>query len=173
MLKHMDLPGIRVKSVAELAQIKGLILPGGESTTFIKLLHNSGLYQPLLESIKNGLPVMATCAGIILLASKVFQPNQEGMGLLRAHVRRNGYGRQLDSFCEEVRIESFEETFRAVFIRAPLVEWVDPEVNILARDSSGHPIFIKDKNIWGLTFHPELTEDDRIHRSFIQEISKD
>jgi len=173
MMHDLGCSTLRIKQASELDKIDGLIIPGGESTTFLKLLQTTGLYEPLKEKIKNGLPVLATCAGIIILAEKVDRENQLSMGLLRISVQRNGYGPQYDSFCEEVAIESFKETFRAVFIRAPLVEWVDPEVNILARDSSGHPIFIKDKNIWGLTFHPELTEDDRIHRSFIQEISKD
>jgi pyridoxal 5'-phosphate synthase pdxT subunit len=158
---------LRVKRPEELGHIDGLIIPGGESSTFIKLLHTSGFYFPLLERISKGLPVLATCAGIILLAQKVVHPEQISMEQLRIKVQRNGYGRQIDSFCEEVSIEGFKEAFRAVFIRAPLILSVDPEVSVLARDHSGHPIYVKDRNITGLTFHPELCGDTRIHRHFI------
>lgn len=172
MMHSLGCSTLRVKQASELETISGLIIPGGESTTFLKLLQSTGLYEPLKEKIKNGLPVLATCAGIIILAEKVDRENQLSMGLLRISVQRNGYGPQYDSFCEEVAIESFTETFRAVFIRAPLIQSVDPEVKILARDKADHPVWVVDRNVWGLTFHPELTQDTRIHQMFINAICK-
>lgn len=160
-----------VREKTHLKEIDGLILPGGESTTFLKLLHTSGLYEPLLAGIKEGLPVLATCAGLIVLASKVSQPEQASMALLDISVQRNGYGSQYESFCEEVKVEGFKKTFRAVFIRAPLIQSVGPGVSILSVDHAGHPVFVQQEHLWGLTFHPELTQDDRIHELFCSNIS--
>lgn len=170
MTSNLGCSVLRIKQASDLNDIGGLIIPGGESTTFLKLLQTAGLYEPLKEKIQKGLPVLATCAGIIILADKVDPENQLSMGLLRISVVRNGYGPQYDSFCEEVAIESFKETFRAVFIRAPLIQAVDPEVKVLARDKANHPVWVVDRNVWGLTFHPELTCDHRIHQMFINTI---
>ncbi len=161
---------LRIREKAHLKEIDGLILPGGESTTFLKLLHTSSLYEPLLAGIKQGLPVLATCAGLIVLAKNVRQPEQDSMALLDIVVQRNGYGSQFESFCEEVKVEGFKKTFRAVFIRAPLIQSVGPGVKMMSFDHAGHPVFVQQEHLWGLTFHPELTKDDRIHELFFQQI---
>jgi 5'-phosphate synthase pdxT subunit len=155
-----------------LSSIDGLIIPGGESTTFLKILHFSQLYTPLLEKIKAGLPVMATCAGLILLSTHIDNVEQESMKLLPISVSRNGYGRQIESFCYDASIVGFDRPYRAVFIRAPIITKVDSSVSILARDTKANPIMVKKDKILGLTFHPELTDDTRLHEMFIDLIDK-
>lgn len=161
---------LRIKKPSDLQYLDGLIFPGGESTTMLKMLDFSGLFEPLREVLSQGLPVMATCAGLILLARKTASPFQKSLGQLDITVKRNGYGPQYFSFCEEVSIESFEKTFRAVFIRAPVIMSTGTAVKVIARDHLGHPIFVKVNKQLGMTFHPELTKDDRIHRLFLDSI---
>lgn len=171
MLTSMNKNSIRVTSEQSLSQVDGLIIPGGESTTFLKILHFSNLYEPLLKKIKDGLPVMATCAGVILLASCIDHLNQESMHILPISVSRNGYGRQIASFCEEVKVLGLSDTFKAIFIRAPIITKTDESITILARDSNLNPIMVQKGNVIGLTFHPELTDDDRIHSLFIEKMN--
>jgi len=166
-LDRLHVSGVPIKTEGSLQEIDGLILPGGESTTFLKLLHSSKLFKPLSDRIKNGLPIMATCAGLILLAEKIANVRQESFSSLPITIERNGYGPQYFSFCEEVVMKGLPDPFRAVFIRAPVITYCNPAVETVSKDHEGNPIFIKYNKILGLTFHPELTDDDRIHEIFI------
>lgn len=172
MLDKACVKALAVNSLATLSQVDGLIIPGGESTTFLKILHFSGMFDPLMQKIKEGLPVMATCAGIILLSSEIDSLAQESMKLLPITVNRNGYGPQIASFIENVKIGGLTVPFQAIFIRAPIITQIHGTVTVLAHDSNGNPIFIKKDNILGLTFHPELTDDTRIHEMLIDLIDK-
>jgi pyridoxal 5'-phosphate synthase pdxT subunit len=150
---------VLVRAAADLTQLGGMILPGGESTVQLSLLERLELEQPLLAAIARGLPVLATCAGVILLARHVTQPEQRSFGLLDVSVQRNGFGRQLDSFeaCAD------DSDLPLVFIRAPRIVDVGAGVEVLARHR-GEPVLVRQHNLVGATFHPELTGDDRVHR---------
>jgi 5'-phosphate synthase pdxT subunit len=160
-----------LRSAQELAGLDGVVLPGGESTTMDKLLRKFGLQQPLRRRLQAGLPAMATCAGLILLADEVRDglPDQESLHLLPIAVRRNAYGRQPESFESDVDIRGLDDPFRGVFIRSPLVERVDDSVEVLGTVDD-QPVAIRSGRILGLTFHPELTGDDRLHRLFLDEV---
>ena len=160
-----------LRSAEELDALDGVVLPGGESTTMDKLLRKFGLQRPLADAINAGLPVMATCAGVILLATEVRDglPDQESLGILPLAVRRNAYGRQAESFEADVELDVFDAPFRGVFIRAPLIEEVGEGLDVIA-EIEGNPVVIGDARRLALTFHPELTGDDRIHRLFLEEI---
>jgi len=165
-LQKLGVDVVKVKDVDTLSKVSGIILPGGESTTHLKLLKEVGLFVPLREAIISGLPVLATCAGIILLAIKI-DTEQDSLKVLGIEVVRNGYGPQYYSFVEYINILGFNEPFKAIFIRAPIIKRVDKDVTILARDEKKNPCFVKSGKILGLTFHPELTEDLRLHKMFI------
>ncbi|MCK5848850.1 MAG: pyridoxal 5'-phosphate synthase glutaminase subunit PdxT [Caldisericia bacterium] len=169
-LHSLEIETYRVKTKEDLNVIDGLILPGGESTHMLMAMKFNGLYDALKEKINSNLPIFATCAGVVLLSRSIENSEQESIGVLDAVVSRNGYGPQYFSFIEEVKIEGFKKEFRAVFIRAPIVRSVGTQVKVLARDKMGNPIFIKQNHIFGLTFHPELTKDDRLHKLFIETI---
>jgi 5'-phosphate synthase pdxT subunit len=160
-----------LRSPDELAGLDGVVLPGGESTTMDKLLRKFGLKQALAQRLRAGLPALATCAGIILLADEVRDglPDQESLHLLPIAVRRNAYGRQPESFETEIDIDGLDRPFPGVFIRAPLVERTNPEVEILG-SVDNRPVAIRCGRIIGLTFHPELTGDDRLHRLFLEHV---
>jgi 5'-phosphate synthase pdxT subunit len=157
----------RVKSIETLEMVDGLIMPGGESTTMLKLLKLTGLFEVLKEKIKNGFPVYGTCAGLILLAKEVSNPAQDAFKVLDVSVSRNGYGRQIDSFHAEISIPMIGgKLFDAVFIRAPVITKVG-DVDVLA--SYNHtPVFVRHENIIASTFHPELSDDTRIHEFFVE-----
>ncbi|HBT80089.1 MAG: pyridoxal 5'-phosphate synthase glutaminase subunit PdxT [Selenomonas sp.] len=147
-------------------QWDGIILPGGESTTQGKLLRELGLFQPLQRAIRDGLPVLATCAGLILLAEKLTDDPTVHLGTLPVTVRRNAYGRQLGSFTCKASCGQLKEV-PMVFIRAPYIEQTDKDVEILAT-VDGHVVAVRYQNQLGLSFHPELTEDTRMHESFLR-----
>ena len=158
-----------VRSVGDLDGLQGIVLPGGESTTMTMLMERVGLLGPLRVVIDGGLPTLATCAGMIVLAREVSDgmPDQTGLGLLDIAVRRNGYGRQADSFEADLDIAGLEgKAFHAVFIRSPLVESVG-DVDVIATHE-GHPVAVRQGHIVALCFHPELTKDLRLHRLFLQ-----
>jgi 5'-phosphate synthase pdxT subunit len=170
ILEECDVTPVEVRDPSDLSSIDGLIIPGGESTTMSMLIKSSGLEEPLAKMLKNDMPVFGTCAGMILLASKVIdgRSDQIRFGVLDAVVRRNGFGRQVASFEEEVDIEMIgPDPMRAVFIRAPLVEGTGPNTQILARCASQIPVVLRQRNALGCSFHPELTEDFRLHKMFI------
>lgn len=160
-----------VKSTSELAKVSGLIMPGGESTTMIRLMKKYELWDALREAIVSGLPVYATCAGMILLAREIVNyPDQETLGVLDVVVERNGYGRQVASFETDLDIPVIgDEPFRAIFIRAPIIEKCGENVEILSTYKE-KPVLVKQGKILATSFHPELTDDLRIHEYFVKEM---
>jgi pyridoxal 5'-phosphate synthase pdxT subunit len=158
-----------VRSAEDLAGLDGIVLPGGESTTMTMLMERVGLLEPLRVAIKGGLPTLATCAGMIVLAREVSDgmAGQLGLGLLDIAVRRNGYGRQVDSFEADLQIAGLEgKAFPAVFIRSPLVESTGA-VEVIAT-YEGHAVAVRQGRVLALCFHPELTSDLRLHREFVR-----
>jgi 5'-phosphate synthase pdxT subunit len=154
----------RVLWPKQLADLDALILPGGESTTIAKGLARLGLYEPLRERIRGGLPVLGTCAGAILLAARVENRPVETLGALDATAVRNAYGTQVDSFAAPVDAGAAAglEGLRCVFIRAPQLRDLGPRVEVLAR-VDGRPVLVREGNVLAATFHPELTSDERVH----------
>jgi 5'-phosphate synthase pdxT subunit len=158
-----------VRSPDDLAGLDGVVLPGGESTTMTMLMERVGLLGPLRGAIAGGLPTLATCAGMIVLARTVSDgmADQHGLGLLDIAVRRNGYGRQVDSFEADVEIAGIgPKSFPAVFIRSPLVESIGAVEVIAAHE--GHAVAVRQGHILALCFHPELTKDLRVHKEFVR-----
>ena len=158
-----------VRGPQDLEGLDGIVLPGGESTTMTMLMERMSLLEPLREAIRSGLPTLATCAGMILLSSDITDgmAEQKGLALLDIDVRRNGYGRQVESFEAPLAIEGMNgKTFPAVFIRAPLVERAG-EVDVLS-SYEGHPVAVRHGRIVALSFHPELSGDLRLHRDFVR-----
>ena len=171
-LRRLGAEAVPLRSPEELDQLDGVVLPGGESTTMDKLLRKFELQQPLRLRLESGLPALATCAGMILLADRVRDglPDQESLHLLPIAVRRNAYGRQPDSFEADIQIDGLEDSFRGVFIRAPLVEDVGAGVEVLA-SIEGNPVAVQRGRILALTFHPELSGDDRVHQLFLDVVA--
>ena len=161
-----------VRRAEHLEGLTGLVLPGGESTTMSNLLVSSGLDTSLREAIRDGLPVFGTCAGMILLARDILdgRPDQISFDALDITVRRNGYGRQVDSFETDLDIDSLDVPFHAVFIRAPVIETIGADVEVLA-SHSGRPVLVRSGRVMAASFHPELTDDSRVHNMFLQLIS--
>jgi pyridoxal 5'-phosphate synthase pdxT subunit len=158
-----------VRTAEDLEGLDGIVLPGGESTTMMMLMERVGLLEPLHSAIQGGLATLATCAGMIVLARDITDgmPDQKGLGLLDIAVRRNGYGRQVDSFEAPISIEGMNgKTFPGVFIRAPLVESSGSTAVIAEHDD--HPVALRQGRILALCFHPELTKDLRLHREFVR-----
>ena len=162
----VDAPEVRTRH--DLAGVDALVMPGGESTTMSNLLSSSGLFDDLKARLSDGMPVLGTCAGMILLAADVLdgRPDQRSFGALDVTVRRNGYGRQLDSFETELHVDGFDRPFHGVFIRAPRVESVGPAVAVLA-EHEGDPVLVRQGPVLAASFHPELAGDSRLHRSFL------
>jgi len=165
MLDRIGVAHRYVRTSDDLSGLDGIILPGGESTTHLKVMTEEGLFEPLRKFGADGGPVYGTCAGAILLAREVHGPPQASLGLLDASVLRNGYGRQLASDVHVVQTKLREQRIEMVFIRAPIFETVGPKVEVLA-EFGGHPILVRQGNILASTFHPELTEDTTIHEYF-------
>jgi 5'-phosphate synthase pdxT subunit len=158
-----------VRTREDLDGLDGIVLPGGESTTMTMLLERTGLLAPLREAISGGLATLATCAGMIVLARDVVDgtSDQRGLGLLDIGVRRNGYGRQVDSFEAALDVKDLGgKSFPGVFIRAPLVESTG-SVEVIAQHD-GHAVAVRQGRIVALCFHPELTDDLRLHRDFVR-----
>jgi len=160
-----------VKHTAELQGVSGLIMPGGESTTMLKFLANEGMGAAIKDFAAEGKRIFGTCAGAILLAKEVFNPPQEKLGLIDISIERNGYGRQVDSSvrpgeCPEIAHRPVE----MVFIRAPIIRRVGEGVRVLGR-CEGLPVLVEQGSILAATFHPELTEDETIHRYFLKKLS--
>jgi 5'-phosphate synthase pdxT subunit len=158
---------LRVKTVEELARVDGLVVPGGESTTVIRLLDRFEMTDPLVEHVRGGLPFWGTCMGLIVAAHDVADLEQETLDLIDVTVRRNAYGRQLAS--EEVALDVpvlGPEPFPAIFIRAPWIERCGSGVELLA-SHRGHGVFVRQGNVMGTSFHPELTTDARVHAYFL------
>lgn len=164
--------GVReVRLPRDLEGISALILPGGESTTLIRLLDIWQLTGVICDLVRAGLPVWGTCAGAILLCSEVTEKDHTGrqpsLGLARVAAVRNAFGRQVHSFQQDLEVAGLEKPFPGTFIRAPLLAPLSPGIEILAGVSEG-VVFARDGNVWLSSFHPELTDDDRIHRLFLE-----
>ncbi len=159
----------QIRRTAELAQVEALIIPGGESTTIGKLMARYGLLEPIRELAASGRPLLGTCAGMILMAKTIEDgmPDQPNLGVIDITVQRNAFGRQVDSFECNLAFQGIEGgPARAVFIRAPIIKSVGPEVEVLARHD-GQIVAARQGNCLVLSFHPELTDDRRIHRYFL------
>ena len=157
---------VRLKE--DLEGLEGLVIPGGESTTMTMLMERMGLYDAVRDAILGGLPALGTCAGMIILAGRIDQgmEGQRGFGALDIAVRRNGYGRQLESFEGPVELEGDPEPFPGVFIRAPILEDAGT-TEVIARQD-GHPVGVRKGKLMALAFHPELSGDLRLHREFLE-----
>ena len=169
MLGEAGATPIEVRRAHELAEVDALVMPGGESTTMSMLLDIAELSEPLAGRLADGMPVFGTCAGMILLAVEVLdgRSDQRSMGAIDLDVRRNGYGRQVDSFETELAVEGFDDTFPGIFIRSPVVERIGPDVEVLA-EVEGRPVLCRQGNVLVASFHPELAGDVRIHRRFLE-----
>ena len=170
-LEELGATVLLVKKPAQLDEIDGLVIPGGESGTFLKLLGEAGFEK--LKQFALSKPTFGTCAGAILLATEVDNPKQSGLGAIDIGIRRNAYGRQVDSSIREGRFvdgKSGSSPIEMVFIRAPKIERVGPGVESLARE--GHdPVAVRQGRAMAATFHPELSADSRIHRAFLELVS--
>ena len=165
---------ISVRRSSEIDQVDALVLPGGESTTIAQLAEVFGIYDQLKKRIDEGMPVYGSCAGMILLANEILDSKvgQKTFGGLNITVRRNAFGRQVDSFETDIPFkDGSNELVRAVFIRAPWVEKVGEGVEVLA-SVDNHPVAVRSKTLLATSFHPEITGDHRIHRYFIEEVAR-
>lgn len=173
MLETSGASAVAVRRPAELMAVDALVIPGGESTTMDKLARIFDLTEPLRERIRSGMPTLGTCAGMIMLADTIEggTSDQGTLGGLDVVVRRNAFGRQVDSFEVDVDFVPFTSAFHALFIRAPWVEKVGEAVEVLATISSGHAagriVAVRQGAIMATSFHPEITADDRVHRYFV------
>jgi 5'-phosphate synthase pdxT subunit len=169
VLDELGVTAVQVKTPEELEKVDALVLPGGESTTIGKMAVRFGLLDPLRQAIGAGLPTYGTCAGLILLSGAVTDGDQPLIGELDVVVRRNAFGRQNESFEADLDIEGLAAPFHAVFIRAPWVEKVGAEVEVLA-GVDDHPVMVRQGSILASSFHPELTGDTRIHQMLLDSI---
>ena len=169
----LGVEAVEVRAPEHLSAVDALVLPGGESTTMSKLLDSAGLRTPVAAMLDDGVPVLGTCAGMILLATTVLdgRRDQRSFGAIDLAVRRNGYGRQRDSFEAELDVLGLVGgPFPGVFIRAPTVESVGDGVDVLAA-YDGRPVFARSGRVWVTSFHPELSGDLRLHQQFVEEVT--
>lgn len=170
ILAELGAHPVEVRTPEDLSGVDALVLPGGESTTMSLLLESSGLFEPIASRLADGMPAFGTCAGMILLASDVLdgRPDQRFFGTIDLTVRRNAFGRQVDSFEKPLAIDGLAggEPFDAVFIRAPFVERSGEDVEVLA-SVDGHPVLCRSGDVLVSAFHPELSRDLRIHQLFL------
>jgi 5'-phosphate synthase pdxT subunit len=169
LLASLDVEPVEVKTPERLASVDALVIPGGESTTIGKMAVRFGLLEPLRSAIQEGLPTYGTCAGMILLAGAITEGDQPLIGALDVVVRRNAFGRQNESFETDLEVDGLESPFHAVFIRAPWIEKVGSEVEVLAAIGD-HPVMVRQGRLLATSFHPELTGDGRIHRMLVDMI---
>ena len=170
-LQTLGVSAVEVKTPSQLAGVEALVIPGGESTTISKLSEIFGMYQPLRDAIAAGLPVLGTCAGLIMLG-KIIDPasDQKSFGGLDVSIRRNAFGNQNDSFESELQVTGIEGLVHAAFIRAPIVESVGPGVEVIARLDDGRIVGVRQGKCIGISFHPEVTGENRIHKLLIDSI---
>lgn len=171
-LRALGAAPVEVRTPAQLDDVDALIIPGGESTTMSKLLDSSGLAAPLTDRLSAGLPAFGTCAGMIVLAHQVLdgRADQRSYDAIDVTVRRNAFGRQIDSFEADLAVDGLDDPFHAVFIRAPFVEEVGDGVEVLAR-VDGHPVLCRQGPVLVSAFHPELTGDLRLHQLFLEQLT--
>jgi 5'-phosphate synthase pdxT subunit len=173
ILRELGVEAPTVRLPHELHTLDGLIIPGGESTTVLRLMGNFELIQPLKELARYGLPIWGTCAGMILLAKDVSNYGMETLGLMDTKVRRNAFGSQVDSFEADLKIPLVgEEPFHAVFIRAPVIEDAAPAVEILSRLADGTIVAVRQNWLLACAFHPEFTDDLRLHSYFLNMVGQ-
>jgi pyridoxal 5'-phosphate synthase pdxT subunit len=173
VLTSLGATAVPVRREAELSEIDGLVIPGGESSVIDKLSRSFGLAEPLKAAIADGLPVYGTCAGLIMLSNTVLDaiPGQQSFGGLDVAVRRNAFGSQLDSFETDIDIPVLgAPPVHAVFIRAPIVETVGESATVLASLDDGRVVAVEQGNLLGTSFHPEITGDTRFHEYFLKEL---
>jgi 5'-phosphate synthase pdxT subunit len=177
--EHIDVLGglgaetVEVRLPEQLEGLDGLVIPGGESTTIARLLHEWTLVEPIRARYREGMVIWGTCAGAILLAERAPGLDREGLRLMDIGVERNAFGRQVDSFEADLDVPAFgPPPFRAVFIRAPLIVEVGPSVEVLARLANGSIVAARQGSLLATAFHPELTDDDRFHRYFLDMVAR-
>lgn len=166
-LEKLKVRPVEVRMPKDLKSISGLIIPGGESTTIGKLMIKYGLDKAIKQKAKKGMAVYGTCAGAILLAKDIIGNSQPKLRLIDMSIERNAYGRQIESFEASLEIKDFKKPFRAVFIRAPIIKKIGKNMEIMAKHEKEIVLVRKDK-ILVSTFHPELTDDTRVHEYFVQ-----
>jgi len=177
VLSSLGVAGVEVRGTGELAAVDALVIPGGESTTIGRLATVYNLIDPMRERIVAGMPALGTCAGLIFLSTATVDRDQPQLGVLDAVVRRNAFGRQVDSFEQDLQVVGWDRRMHAVFIRAPWIEKVGAEVEVLAsvadaRDRVERPVFVRQGHVLATSFHPELTGDTRVHRMLVESIPK-
>ena len=171
-LQRLGVSAIAIKQPAELENLDGLVLPGGESTVIGKLMRDYGFIKAIRKFVKQGKAVFATCAGMILLAKEIVGGEKPYLSLLDISVRRNAFGRQVDSFQMDLDIKGLSSPFPAIFIRAPYVETLlSPEVEVLA-EIGKRPVLVKQGNLLACSFHPELSADERVMQLFLQLVAQ-
>jgi pyridoxal 5'-phosphate synthase pdxT subunit len=170
-IEACEAEAVVVKKVEQLADIDGLIIPGGESTTMRRLMDQYGFIEPLREFAAKGKPIFGTCAGLIILAKKIVGYDESHLGLMDITVERNSFGRQRDSFEAELRIAGIAEDFIGVFIRAPHIVEVGEDVEILAKQN-GRIVAARQGQFLGCSFHPELTDDHRVTQYFVNMVEE-
>lgn len=171
MLNRIGVDGVEVRTPEDLAEVVALVIPGGESTTIGRLANMYGLIEPIRERCHDGMPVFGTCAGMIFASSNTVGHDQPQLGVLDATVERNAFGRQVDSFEADLDVVGLDEPMHAVFIRAPWIHKIGGEVDVLASvtDEHGveHPVLVRQGRILASSFHPELTDDVRLHQMLV------
>jgi 5'-phosphate synthase pdxT subunit len=177
-LSGLGVETLRVRRTSELDACDGLVIPGGESTTMAKLARTFDLFEPIRQRLKDGMPAFGTCAGMIMLADRIEDGirDQETLGGLDITVRRNAFGRQVDSFEDDVAFAGLDDPVHAVFIRAPWVESVGDSVEVLARvehgEAAGRIVAVRQGSLMATSFHPEVGGDARVHRKFVDLVTK-
>jgi 5'-phosphate synthase pdxT subunit len=169
-LERAGAEAVRVSLPEHLQGVEALVIPGGESTTMLRLLETTGLRAPVERFVAQH-PVLGTCAGLILLAREAGELPAPLLGALDVTIERNAYGRQIDSFCSAVEAPALGAPFDGVFIRAPRLRLVGTDVEVVARVAGGEPVGVRAGHVVGLAFHPELTADPRFHRWFLAEVA--
>jgi len=173
MLSALETEVIPVRTPSELDGLDALVIPGGESTTISKLLSDYGLMQPIRELAEQGFPIFGTCAGLVLLAKRVSNLEMEPIGVMDIEVKRNAFGRQVDSFEANLEIPALHNgTFHGVFIRAPIIEKTENGVEVLCQ-LNDRPVAVRQGKLLACAFHPELTDDLRLHRYFLDIVKGD
>ncbi|MSQ32802.1 MAG: pyridoxal 5'-phosphate synthase glutaminase subunit PdxT [Dehalococcoidia bacterium] len=173
-LKKIGADAIEARTPADIESADGVIIPGGESTTITKLMKEYGLWDSVKLAHSKGKAIWGTCAGMIIISRNIVgqEKAQETLGILDVDTQRNGYGRQMDSFEENILSSAVNGWFHAVFIRAPILKRIGVKVEVVAKGADGSPIAVCDGNVFATSFHPELTDDTRFHSYFVGLLNK-
>jgi 5'-phosphate synthase pdxT subunit len=169
MLTNLDIDAVEIRLPGQLEDIDGLIIPGGESTTIAQLLDIFDIKNSIITKAKSGMPIWGTCAGMIMLANSLTDKRPTPLKLMNTVVSRNAFGRQIDSFEENIEIKAIgHPKYRGIFIRAPMFIQIGESVEVLGKLNDDNPVLVREKNLLASSFHPELTPDTRIHEYFIK-----